>query len=79
MYDTMLELDGVGLAAPQIGVLKRAAVVDIGDDTGRIELVNPEAQTAFRARLFAALFDDLRVDQFNSARVIADIDDCRSF
>ena len=42
MYDTMLELDGVGLAAPQIGVSKRAAVVDIGDDTGRIELVNPE-------------------------------------
>lgn len=27
---------------PQIGVSKRAAVVDIGDDTGRIELVNPE-------------------------------------
>lgn len=37
-----LSLDGVGLAAPQIGVSKRAAVVDIGDDTGRIELVNPE-------------------------------------
>lgn len=42
MYDTMLELDGVGLAAPQIGVSKRAAVVDIGDETGRIELINPE-------------------------------------
>lgn len=42
MYDTMLEMDGVGLAAPQIGILKRAAVVDIGDDRGRIDLVNPE-------------------------------------
>lgn len=42
MYDTMLEMDGVGLAAPQIGILKRAAVVEIGDDRGRIDLVNPE-------------------------------------
>lgn len=42
MYDTMLEMDGVGLATPQIGILKRAAVVDIGDDRGRIDLVNPE-------------------------------------
>lgn len=41
MYDTMLEMDGVGLAAPQIGVLKRAAVVDIGEDSGRIDLINP--------------------------------------
>ncbi|MCY8103832.1 peptide deformylase [Bacillus mojavensis] len=42
MYDTMLEMDGVGLAAPQIGILKRAAVVDIGEESGRIDLVNPE-------------------------------------
>ncbi|WP_339181418.1 peptide deformylase [Bacillus sp. FSL R5-0560] len=42
MYDTMLEMDGVGLAAPQIGTLKRAAVVDIGEESGRIDLVNPE-------------------------------------
>ncbi|KFI04734.1 peptide deformylase [Bacillus sp. BSC154] len=42
MYDTMLEMDGVGLAAPQIGILKRVAVVDIGDNNGRIDLVNPE-------------------------------------
>ncbi|MCY7796114.1 peptide deformylase [Bacillus spizizenii] len=42
MYDTMLEMDGVGLAAPQIGILKRVAVVDIGDNSGRIDLVNPE-------------------------------------
>ncbi|MGE6631350.1 peptide deformylase [Bacillus sp. NPDC077027] len=42
MYDTMLELDGVGLAAPQIGILKRVAVVDTDDGSGRIDLVNPE-------------------------------------
>ncbi len=40
MYDTMNDRDGVGLAAPQVGILKRAVVIDIGD--GKIELVNPE-------------------------------------
>ena len=39
MADTMYDAPGVGLAAPQIGVLKRVAVVDIGD--GLIELINP--------------------------------------
>jgi peptide deformylase len=42
MYDTMIEFDGVGLAAPQIGVDERIAVVDIGDKTGTIEMINPE-------------------------------------
>lgn len=41
MYDTMLEADGVGLAAPQVGVGKQIAIVDIGDESGRIELINP--------------------------------------
>ncbi|MCE4048365.1 MULTISPECIES: peptide deformylase [Bacillaceae] len=41
MYDTMLEFDGVGLAAPQIGIGKRIAVVDIDDGSGTIELINP--------------------------------------
>lgn len=40
MYDTMVKADGCGLAAPQIGILRRIAVIDIGD--GKIELVNPE-------------------------------------
>ena len=40
MADTMYEADGVGLAAPQVGRLKRVVVVDIGD--GLLELVNPE-------------------------------------
>jgi len=39
MIDTMYEADGVGLAAPQVGILKRIAVIDIGD--GVIELINP--------------------------------------
>lgn len=39
MADTMYEADGVGLAAPQVGILKRAVVIDIGD--GLIELINP--------------------------------------
>ena len=40
MADTMYEADGAGLAAVQVGVLKRCVVIDVGD--GLIELVNPE-------------------------------------
>lgn len=42
MYDTMIEFDGVGLAAPQIGIPKRIAVVDIDDEMGTLELINPK-------------------------------------
>ncbi|MCR8848592.1 peptide deformylase [Rossellomorea sp. SC111] len=42
MYDTMIEADGVGLAAPQVGIDLQVAIVDIGDDSGTIELINPE-------------------------------------
>lgn len=42
MADTMYDAEGVGLAAPQIGILKRVIVMDVGDDHGLIELVNPE-------------------------------------
>ncbi|KMK96562.1 peptide deformylase [Rossellomorea marisflavi] len=42
MYETMIEADGVGLAAPQVGVDLQVAVVDIGDESGTIELINPE-------------------------------------
>ncbi|PLS06502.1 peptide deformylase [Neobacillus cucumis] len=41
MYDTMIEYDGVGLAAPQIGIDGRMAIVDIDDDHGTIEMINP--------------------------------------
>lgn len=40
MLDTMYEGQGVGLAACQVGVLKRIAVIDVGD--GPIVLINPE-------------------------------------
>ena len=40
MADTMYEADGVGLAAPQIGVSKRVIVIDVG--SGLIEMINPE-------------------------------------
>ena len=39
MAETMYEGNGVGLAAPQVGILKRIAVIDVGD--GLIELINP--------------------------------------
>ena len=40
MAETMYEANGVGLAAPQIGILKRIVVIDIGE--GLIEFINPE-------------------------------------
>ncbi|MDO4312988.1 MAG: peptide deformylase [Eubacteriales bacterium] len=40
MLDTMYDAMGVGLAAPQVGVLKRIVVIDVGE--GPIVLVNPE-------------------------------------
>lgn len=42
MYDTMIEFDGVGLAAPQIDLMMQIAIVDIDDEHGTIELINPE-------------------------------------
>lgn len=40
MLDTMYESMGVGLAAPQVGILKRIVTIDVGD--GPIVLINPE-------------------------------------
>ena len=40
MLDTMYETGGVGLAAPQVGILQRIVVIDVGD--GPIVLINPE-------------------------------------
>lgn len=40
MLDTMYESMGVGLAAPQVGILKRIVVIDVGD--GPIVMINPE-------------------------------------
>ena len=40
MLDTMYDVMGVGLAAPQVGILKRIVVIDVGE--GPIVLINPE-------------------------------------
>lgn len=40
MLETMYESNGVGLAAPQVGILKRVVVIDIGE--GPVFLINPE-------------------------------------
>lgn len=40
MLDTMYEADGVGLAAPQVGIIKRLCVIDVGE--GPIVMINPE-------------------------------------
>lgn len=39
MLETMYDAEGVGLAAPQVGILRRYCVIDVGD--GVIELINP--------------------------------------
>ena len=40
MKETLLDSGGVGLAAPQVGILRRVVVIDLGDEV--LELVNPE-------------------------------------
>ena len=43
MLETMYDADGVGLAAPQVGILKRIAVIDVTEDRSNpIVLINPE-------------------------------------
>ena len=40
MFDTMYDANGVGLAAPQVGILKRIVVIDVMDDNP-LALINP--------------------------------------
>ncbi|MDA9471240.1 peptide deformylase [Enterococcus sp. 5H] len=42
MYETMVAHDGIGLAAPQIGKNVQLAVIEIDEETGLFELINPE-------------------------------------
>ncbi|MBY3620428.1 peptide deformylase [Acinetobacter sp. CUI P1] len=42
MADTMYDAEGVGLAAPQVGILKRLIVVDADEEHGLIKMINPE-------------------------------------
>lgn len=41
MFETMYEANGVGLAAPQVGILRRVVVIDVGDENP-LALINPE-------------------------------------
>jgi peptide deformylase len=41
MWETLEDCNGIGLAAPQVGVLRRIAVIDTGEEGGRTELINP--------------------------------------
>ena len=41
MIETMHKFDGLGLAAPQVGILKRVIVIDLYDDNGPMALINP--------------------------------------
>lgn len=41
MIDTMHKFNGVGLAAVQVGILKRVVVIDLYDDNGPVAMINP--------------------------------------
>ena len=41
MFETMYKYNGVGLAAPQIGILKRILVIDTGEEGQKLEMINP--------------------------------------
>lgn len=41
MHETMIEVDGIGLAAPQVGETIQVAIVDLGEGQDVIELINP--------------------------------------
>ena len=47
LTDTMYEYEGVGLAAPQVGILKNVVVIDVRDSNGLIELINPKIVETF--------------------------------
>ncbi len=42
MAETLTKAEGAGLAAPQVGMLRRAVIIDVHDGRGVIELINPE-------------------------------------
>ena len=42
MAETLHKADGVGLAAPQVGILRRVFIMDMGEGEGVIEVINPE-------------------------------------
>lgn len=55
MIETLHKAEGVGLAAPQVGILRRVVVIDVGE--GPIELVNPKIMlTAASRKLLRAVF-----------------------
>ena len=41
MKETLILANGVGLAAPQVGILRRVVIIDLGEDEGMLELINP--------------------------------------
>ncbi|MFB1081162.1 peptide deformylase [Jeotgalibacillus sp. JSM ZJ347] len=42
LFDLMMEHDGIGIAAPQAGITERIAIVYLDDESGVIEMINPE-------------------------------------
>lgn len=51
LYDTMVEHDGVGIAAPQINVPLRVAIVELGEERDILEMINPTVITVDGAEI----------------------------
>ena len=49
MWETLKISNGIGLAAPQIGVLKRVAIINTDEEGEKIELINPDILESFGA------------------------------
>ena len=58
MIDTMYKAEGVGLAAVQVGILRRVVVIDCGD--GLLELVNPSISSCVPSRSMISGFTSSR-------------------
>ncbi|MCL2052973.1 MAG: peptide deformylase [Oscillospiraceae bacterium] len=57
LKQTMYKVEGIGLAAPQVGILRRVVYIDLGEGEGGVELVNPEIikQSGFQREIEGCL------------------------
>ena len=64
MMDTMHKYDGVGLAAPQVGILKRVIVIDLYEENTQYILVNPIIKKDLLAQALSHEIDHLNGEVF---------------
>ena len=71
MKDTLIKADGVGLAAVQIGILRRVVLIDVGDEHGFIEAINGNfIESVFIAPIYD---DDGEIDDILTVNINGEI------